>query len=171
MKHQAETNNWLNHYLLNCFVLFLPILVWNIFLSGQLPGNYQPAVFSKGIPGFLIYGEQISRFGLFAIAFLMPLSISSQRQKIGFYIYLLGLVLYFVSWILLIHFPNGWWSKSAIGFSAPALTPALWLLGISLIGSSFYFDIPFRSWSFIAVSAIFLVFHISHTIVVFNAVN
>jgi len=78
-----------------------------------------------------------------------------------------GTLLYFVSWIILIHFSNSYWSNSILGFMAPAYTPLLWLLGIGLIGDSFYFNFTFKRWFFILASIIFLVFHNLHTYMVF----
>lgn len=158
-------------YLLNCFILILPVLIWNIVFSCKLPENYQPEVFLKDIPGFITYGENASRFALFILAYLMPLDINTKRQRIGLYIYLAGLLLYFASWSILICFPNSIWSNTILGFSAPAYTPAIWIAGISLIGNSFYFNLPFRRWIFIAVAITFLAFHISHTIMVYDALN
>ncbi|MNK47801.1 hypothetical protein D3C87_666190 [compost metagenome] len=160
-------NNKFKNYILNCILLLLPILIWNIIFISQLPDNYQPKIFLKGIPKFIIYGENVLRILLFAIAYCMTLSIHSKRQRLGLYIYLSGLLLYFLSWVLLVHFSNSWWANSFIGFSAPAFTPALWLFGIALIGNSFYIRVPFHRFVFIIVSILFLIFHITHTILVF----
>lgn len=158
-------------YFLNCFILMLPILLWNILLSSQLPENYQPEVFSRGIPIALMYVENSSRFFLFVIACLMPLNFHTKEQKVGLYVYLSGLLLYFASWIIIICFPKSDWSNSIIGFSAPAYTPIIWIAGIALIGDSFSFSIPYRPWIFITVSAVFLAAHISHAIMVFYTLN
>lgn len=160
-------------YLGNCFILILPILIWNILLTDHLPKTYQPEVFSKDIPSSIMYGEQISRIIIFLLAFLMPLDISrsNRGQRLGLYIYIVGVLLYFASWIMLIGLRNSAWSNSMVGFSAPAITPALWLAGIGLIGNSFYFNLPFRRWPFMFISAIFLFFHISHTIGVYYTIH
>lgn len=159
------------NYFINCFILILPILIWNILFSRYLPSSYQPDVFSKDIPSFLIYGETVSRLIIFLLAFLMPLSIQSTGQKIGLYIYSSGLLLYFTSWAILIFFPNTMWSNSIFGFSAPAFTPVFWLAGICLLGNSFYFNLPFKRWPFILFTAIFLSCHISHTVLVYDRIN
>ncbi len=158
-------------YLLNCFILVIPILIWNILLTEKLPENYEPEVFSSGIPNALTYLENIFRFFLFVIAFLMPLSFHTKKQKIGLYVYLLGLIVYFASWIMLIYFPASIWSNSFMGFVAPAYTPVVWIAGIALIGDSFSFSIPYRRWIFITVSAVFLAAHISHAVMVYCRLN
>lgn len=151
-------------YVLNCFLLTLPILLWNILLTEKLPHNYQPEVFWKDIPPFLMYAENGSRIAVFMLTLLMPLRISSATQKKGLLLYILGTLLYSASWLVLICYPDSSWSNSLMGFSAPACTPLLWLAGIAFIGRSYYFKWPYKSWHFISISALFLLFHIFHTV-------
>lgn len=158
-------------YLLNCFILIIPILIWNILLTDKLPEHYQPEVFSSGIPVILTYVENMSRFFLFVIAFLMPLSFRTKRQKIGLYVYLSGLILYLASWSILIYFPTFIWSNSIMGYAAPAYTPLIWLAGIALIGDSFSFSIPYKRWIFVAISTVFLATHIGHAVFVYYQLN
>ena len=154
-------------YLLNCFLLALPILVWNIFLTNKLPKDFQSEIFKKDIPVFLTYGENISRTAVFMLTLMMPLNILTITQKKGLFIYIGGTILYFASWLALIYFPHSDWSNNIFGFMAPAYTPLLWLIGIGLIGNSFYFNLPYRRWFFISTSIIFLIFHNFHTITIY----
>ena len=154
-------------YLLNCFLLTLPIMIWNIILTDQLPKEFQSDIFWKHIPVFLTYGENISRALVFMLTLLMPLSISTITQKKGLYLYVGGIILYFASWLALIYFPNSSWSNNIFGFMAPAYTPLIWLLGIGLIGNSFYFNLPYKRLVFIFPSLIFLLFHNYHTATIY----
>jgi len=154
-------------YSLNCFLLTLPIMVWNIVLTNKLPKDFQSEIFWKDIPVFLTYGENISRTVVFMLTLLMPLSISTITQKKGLFLYVGGTILYFASWLGLIYFPNSGWSNNVFGFMAPAYTPLLWLTGVGLIGNSFYFNLPYRRWFFILTSFIFLIFHNFHTITIY----
>ena len=70
---------------------------------------------------------------MIALAVFMPLRISTQRQKTGLVIYIVGAILYILSWVPLILFPQSAWSTSLIGFSAMAYTPLVWLIGIGLV--------------------------------------
>ena len=158
-------------YLLNCFLLTLPILAWNILLTNELPKEFHHVTFWNKIPAFLTYGENISRIVVFALTLLMPLSIRTSLQKKGLILYVGGTILYFVSWLNLIFFPNSYWSNGLLGFMAPAYTPLLWLLGIGLIGDSFYFNFTFRRWFFISASIIFIVFHNLRTYIVFYSTH
>ena len=155
-------------YILNCFLLLLPILTWDLLLTSKLPAPYQPGIFQSEIPLIVIYGENISRTLLFIVTLLMPLSITSKRQKQGLLVYLSGLALYFSSWLALICFPSGAWSMSAAGFLAPAYTPLLWLTGIALTGKKFYFNFTYKPWAFICLSILFVSFHCLHAFIVYS---
>jgi hypothetical protein len=158
-------------YSFNCFLLMLPIISWNLVLTQKLPKNFQSEVFWNNIPAVLMYGENISRIIVFLLTFLMPLSVSTPKQKKGIFLYTGGTVLYFTSWLILINFPNSAWSNSVWGFMAPSFIPLLWLTGIALTGNSFYFNLPYRRWIFVAISLVFLIFHNLHTSIVYCRAN
>ncbi len=167
MNDNRMTIETIKKYLLNCFLLTLPIMIWNIVLTNKLPQNYQPEIFWKNIPSWLEYVENISRTLIFILTLLTPLRISTLTQKRGFILYLSGTILYFVSWLLLIYFPDSRWSSNIFGFMAPAYTPLLWLTGIGLIGNSFYFNLPYKRRFFILTVIIFLIFHNFHTMTIY----
>lgn len=150
-------------YFCNCFLLILPVLAWNIALTNRLPKTFQPEIFWSDIPPFLAYGENTARIVVFILTLFMPLKIVTPMQRKGLLFYISGLLVYFISWLLLIFLPNSAWSAGIPGFSAPAYTPLLWLIGIGIIGNSFYFNLPYKRWMFITVSIIFLLFHNLHT--------
>jgi hypothetical protein len=152
---------------LYCFLLTIPIMLWNVFLTKKLPKAFQSEIFWDDIPSFLTYGENVSRIIVFILTFLMPLSILSSTQKKGLFLYISGSILYFASWLILIYFPDSGWSNSILGFMAPAYTPFLWLTGIGLIGNSFYFNLTYRRWQFIGTSLVFLTFHNLHTLTIY----
>jgi hypothetical protein len=154
-------------YSLNCFLLTLPILIWNMLLTNKLPKAFQPEIFRNDMPSFLTYGENVSRIIVFTLTFLMPLRILTNTQKKGLFLYIGGTLLYFASWLILIYFPDSGWSTSILGFMAPAYTPLLWLTGIGLIGNSFYFNLTYRRWLFIGTSLVFLTFHNFHTLIIY----
>ena len=153
-------------YVMNCFLLFVLPLVMMVF-GKQLPPALLAENFNKGIPPFIEYGEAIFRYAVMALAVFMPMRISTQRQKVGLAIYIMGVILYALSWVPLILFPQSAWSTSWIGFSAMAYTPLIWLIGIGLVGDSFYFPIPYKPWYYILLSMAFVIFHMAHTIMVY----
>lgn len=157
----------IRHYFTNCFLLILPILIWNIGFTTKLPEVFQQETGWQNSAFLLTVGETISRSIVFVLTLLMPLRISTRRQKTGLVLYLGGVALYFISWLALIYFPDGAWSTSLAGFSGPAYTPFLWLMGIGLIGNSFYFNLPFKRSYFFSASIVFLLFHNVRTVLIY----
>lgn len=158
-------------YSLNCFLLTIPILIWNLLFACELPHAFQNEVFWKDIPLFLSLSESSLRVGLLILALLMPLRIKTRSQKRGLVLYLCGTTLYFASWLVLIYFPESWWSDSMIGFMAPAYTPLLWLTGIGLIGDTFYFNLCFRRWIFFSIAIAFLALHNLHALTIYFRIH
>ena len=157
----------LTNYLLNCLLLLLPIMAWNLIFVSKLPWAYSEEVFSKNIPSKITNGENILRSLVFILPVLMPIRIETQSQKLGLWLYIIGTAIYYLSWLAQIHFPRSVWSLSGWGFLAPAYTPLIWLTGIGMIGSSLYFPSPYQSWMYIVLSVIFIGFHLSHALTVF----
>jgi hypothetical protein len=158
-------------YLFNSFLLTMPILLWNIVLADKLPKAYEPEIFWDNIPLLVTYGENIARLLMFLFVILMPLNISTNTQKKGFMLYVVGTLVYFTSWLVLIYFPTSMWSTSVFGFLAPAYTPLFWLIGIGLIGDSLYFNLPFRKWIFFILVIVFLLFHNWHAFLIYMRTN
>ncbi|MGA0558796.1 hypothetical protein ACO2Q8_19210 [Larkinella sp. VNQ87] len=154
-------------YLANSFLWLVPVMVWNSALTDQLPRPFQADVFWNNISPFLAYGENSSRMAVFALALFTPFHLSTRVQKTGLCLYLVGLLVYFAAWLVLIRFPESSWSTGLAGFTAPSYTPAVWLAGIGLMGDSFYGKLPFSRWYFFGCALIFLLFHIFHASIIF----
>ena len=155
-------------YLANCFLLTIPALAFNIVFIKNLPKTFSREVFWKDIPRGIAYGENIFRVVVFFFPLFMPLTLSTPLQQAGMFMYVIGTLIYFLSWVLLMHKPQSTWSLSPIGFLAPAYTPLLWLLGIALIGNSLYFtSVPYEWWYYFAGVVLFLTFHLSHAWIVY----
>ncbi len=154
-------------YFFNCFLLTIPILLWDYIFTDKLPKAFQPEIFWKDIPSFITYGENISRLIMFVFISLMPLKIITQKQRNGLLLYIAGTLLYFVAWSVLMYLPNTAWSNSVLGLLAPAYTPLLWLIGIGFIGESLFFRIPFRRWLYFLIVIAFLIFHNWHTYLIY----
>lgn len=161
-------NMKIKKYLLNCFCLLIPVFLWNIILVGYLPKSYSPDIFWKDIPKIVSYGENILRIIVFVLPLLMVLSLKTKLQKIGLLIYFIGLVIYFSSWVIMIISPDSYWSRSLIGFMAPAFTTIIWFVGIGLIGNKAFFKFPKLSFIYIGLSLLFVIFHSTHTYIVFQ---
>jgi hypothetical protein len=165
-KNQPMFLQFLTACLFNCFWLIVPILLWNMIF--QLPGKFSPTIFWHNIPPIIAYGENTFRMILILLPLLMPLRITTVSQKVGLIIYFIGIGIYFASWLVLMMSPGSAWSTSAIGFLAPTYTPIIWAVGIGLIGNRLYGSIPYRSWVYMIVTALFVIFHISHATLIFT---
>jgi hypothetical protein len=162
MKFQA-----IKKYFFNCFLLTIPVLLWDYIFTNKLPKAFQPEIFWNNIPSFIIYGENISRVVMFIFISLMPLKVITNKQKKGMVLYVIGTLLYFMGWVILMYFPNTSWSNSVLGLLAPAYTPLFWLIGIGFIGNELYFNIPFKRWLYFLLVIIFLIFHNWHTYLIY----
>ncbi|MEM9671797.1 MAG: hypothetical protein ACFB15_22550 [Cyclobacteriaceae bacterium] len=158
-------------YLINCFWLLIPLFVWNIVFISRLPCSYAPATFWKDIPPLIGTTENIARMLVFTLPVLMQFSLKTPVQKAGLSIYLLGLVLYFASWLLQIYFLQSDWSRSLWGYTAPAYTTIIFFVGISLIGQTSWVKLPGISVIYLVVSIIFVVVHTAHSYLVFQRLN
>lgn len=136
---------------LNCFWLLIPILAWNLVFSSKLA---HPAFeHDEAVPKWILLLENVLRFAVMGLPLLMPLRWGSLLSKVGIAVYLIGVLIYFASWIPLMYAPNSAWSNSLAGFLAPAYTPLLWLVGIVLISGW---------WPYMALSVIFVGVHVGH---------
>jgi hypothetical protein len=155
------------HYALSCGVLLIPASVWNIALPGYLPPSFAAAEFWRDIPAPLAWTENSLRIAVFVLPFLMPLDVAAPGRIRGLLVFVVGTSLYFASWLALILFPTSPWSSSALGFTAPAYTPSLWLLGIALLGRQLFWGRFYRWWMYAVLVIAFLSAHISHAVLVF----
>ena len=158
----------LRKILTNGYIAILPIFVWNIFLISKLPPAFDLNSFNSDIPSVIVIGENIFRSIIFIFPLFFRLNMSSSLEKKGVVTYSFGVVLYFLSWLMLIYAPNSGWSNSVLGFTAPAYTPIIWLVGLSLLVDSYYFKLAYSKWHFIVPSLVFSIFHVSHTVYVYN---
>ena len=150
--------------------LTFPPLLFSLCLMSRLPAALTPALFNKGVPDVLLNGENIMRILVFAMPAFFSIGISTKTQKRGLTLYLAGVVLYFLSYGALIVFPDSAWSTSMIGFVATAFINVFWMIGLSLLGEKFYFParLRYRPVFFIALLVLFLIFHITHAVIVYQ---
>jgi len=162
--------NLLRKIMTNGYILIIPIIIWNICFLSYLPSSYAPSNFNSDIPLWIIVGENLFRTVLFGFPLFFQVNIKISFENKGLIIYLLGVMIYFSSWLAIIISPTSVWSSSVLGFSAPAYTPIIWILGLSMMVDSYYFKFKFNysKWHFLLPSMSLIVFHISHAIYVYN---
>ena len=154
-------------YLLSCGVLTVPIVVWNLALTRFLPPALASHEFSRDIPALVTYGENTLRVVVMVLPFLMPLEVATVGQRRGVLLFVVGTIVYFLSWVPLMIVPQTPWSTSWLGFVAPAYTPLVWLVGLGLIGRRFYLPSPFRWWMYVGLACGFVALHVTHTSIVY----
>ena len=154
-------------YLLNCFLLLLPIFIWNIIFARSLPDKYTDRGNWDNIPKLLAAAENTLRTIVFLLPAVMKLTLTNAQAIVGLIIYLIGIIVYFASWTMQIKFPEHSWSKSLLGSMAPAYTSLLLFLGIGLIGKESFLNIPKISLFYIILSIVFVVIHSVHAYLVY----
>lgn len=159
------------YYALSCGLLLIPASVWNAALTGYLPPPFAAAEFWQDVPTLLAWTENGLRLGVFVLPFLMPLDVSAPGHVRTLFVFAAGTFLYFASWLALILFPLSSWSSTALGFAAPAYTPALWLWGIALSGRRLFWGKFYRWWMYAVLAMAFLAAHVSHTLLVFARIH
>ena len=167
VNYTGAKNRGPQHYLWSCGLLLLPAIVWNMALFDRLPPAFAASNFWRDIPGPLALIENSLRVIVFGLPFAMPLSASTPAQRRSLFIFGLGSLVYFSSWLPLIVWPESAWSTSALGFMAPAYTPALWLFGLAALGRQLFWGHFYRWWMYVVVSCGFIAAHIAHTALVY----
>lgn len=160
----------LSPLLTNGFIPLLPILLLNIVLAKRLPPPYSTDQFDRPVPVWLLRVENIFRLCVFLLPLMVRLDLSAPLNKIGCALYLIGSLFYFGSWLLLIVKPEV--RNNILLFSAPAWTPAIWLLGLSLMMQQFLIgSFPFSTLYYLVPVSLFLTTHIAHTIIAIRNVE
>ena len=158
----------MSYYLKNCFWLLLPALILDALYRDDLPAAFQQDVFWVNIPVYIAWPENILRILVFMLPVFMPFGLKTSTQKKGFGLYVVGSLLYFSSWAVLIVLPNSGWSLSLLGFLAPAYTPFIWIAGIALIGDRLFWpNFDYKAWMYALLISVFLSFHIAHAMLVY----
>ncbi len=152
----------MSKYLLNCFWLVVPLLIWNIIFYHDLPQGYTSPKIWDAIPDWVKISENILRILVFSTPILLKLSIKSKTQRLGLIVYLCALLLYFSSWLVQIYLNNSSWSNSLFGFMAPAYTTLLIFIGIAIIGKHSFLSIPKIRRIYLIIAIAFVSIHTYH---------
>lgn len=157
----------LSTLLQNGGLLIVTPMIITFGLWGVLPAAYAPDVFWKGIPGWLSLGENVFRIFILGLPEILFFGKKEAGQLMGWYLYIGGLVVYLASYLMQIVYPNSAWSQSLIGFAAPAWSTIFWLAGIGLVCARSWLPIPWNRAIYLWSAALFLMFHIGHTALVY----
>jgi len=152
--------NFLNiiiKYINNCFLFFVPILIFNILFFKKLPSYYL-----KNISHPIIIAETITRIITIAFSMIMAINIQNKTEKIGLIIYIIGIIIYFTSYFIEIYAANSLFGRNIIFILAPYWTSVIWLIGIGLLGNRLFVNIPYHFTVYLVLSIIFATIHTIH---------
>ena len=151
----------------NGFLLFIPVLIWNIALSNKLPDFFKTSTWDK-IPKSVLIIENTFRFLSFLLPLLMIIDFTTDYYKYGLALYVIGISIYYISWLLQFKLSNKKYNKSLLIRGAPAYTTIIWLTAIGLLCNRTYIqDLYIKNIYFIIIC----VFTITHTIHVYLVVK
>jgi uncharacterized membrane protein len=152
----------MTRYLASCGLLTVPILVWNAVFTRYLPPALASSDFNRDIAPLLLFTENTLRLAVMVVPFLMPLDVVNAVQRRGLWLFVVGALLYVVTWVPLMVAPESAWSTSRVGFLAPAYTPLVWLAGLGLTGGRLYGSLPFKPWMYLLLAGAFVAVHVAH---------
>jgi hypothetical protein len=135
----------------NHFLLLIPILIWNVLLTSHLPMEH----FSGEAPQWVLIIENIFRAGAMILPLFLPINSKNKFFKSGLTVFIIGTLIYFSSWLWLILYPESVAANSSWLQFAPAYTPIIWFIGLSMMSNSFLLLI---------LSTLFIGFHVTEYI-------
>lgn len=148
---------FLNDYKNNCFWFFIPVIVFNIIFTKYLPEHYL-----KTINHPVVTIETILRIITIAFSILMVFKLDGKINNIGLIVYIIGLLIYFCSYFVVIKFPANSFDNNIIVLLAPYWTSVLWLIGIGLLGNKLFINIPYHFSVYILIAILFTFVHSIH---------
>jgi hypothetical protein len=121
--------------------------------------KYLPELYLKNIAHTIVPIEATVRTALIALSTIMKINVQDRKGKIGILIYIAGLILYFISYFLLINYADVIIGKNMILQLSGYWTAMIWLIGIGFIGNRLFFKIPYHYTLFIILSILFGITH------------
>ncbi|MBL8018685.1 MAG: hypothetical protein JNM27_03390 [Leptospirales bacterium] len=155
----------------NGLLLILPPMTITFGLWAALPPSYAMDRFWKEIPPWLALPENILRILVFALPAFLYFGRKEKKQALGWFLYPAGLLIYLASYLAQIFFADSAWSRSAIGFTAPAWSTSIWFGGIGLVCKDTWLPLAWNRAVYLICCGLFLIFHIAHTALVFTRLS
>ena len=141
----------------NCFLLFIPVILFDILFT-----NYLPEQYLKNSSHAIVPIENTARIVLIALSTIMRINIKDKTGKIGVLIYIAGLILYVASYFILIHYTDTVIGENRILQLSGYWTAMIWLIGIGLTGNRLFVKVPYHYAFFLILSVLFGLIHTYH---------
>jgi hypothetical protein len=154
---------FINNYKGNCFWFFIPIIIFNIIFT-----KYLPEFYLKNINHPIVTIETIARIITIAFSVIMAIKPDNKMGKAGLIVYIIGVLIYFCSYFIVIKIPSISFHNNLIVLLAPYWTSVLWLIGIGLLGNKLFINIPYHYTAYIVISIVFTIIHSIHGYICYN---
>jgi hypothetical protein len=154
---------FINNYKNNCFWFFIPVIIFNIIFTKYLPEYYL-----KNINLPIVTIETIVRIITILFSIIMAIKLDNKIGKIGLAVYIIGILIYFCSYFVVIKLPAISFHNNLILLLAPYWTSVLWLTGIGLLGNKIFLNIPYHYTAYIIISIVFVIIHSIHGYICYN---
>jgi len=154
---------FVNNYKNNCFWFFIPIIIFNIIVT-----KYLPEFYLKNINHPIVTIETIARIITIAFSVIMTIKLDDKIGKAGLIVYIIGVLIYFFSYFIVIKIPAISFNNNYIVLLAPYWTSILWLIGIGLMGNKLFINIPYHFTAYIVISIFFTIIHSIHGIICYS---
>lgn len=151
----------------NGLLLIVPPMVITFALWPHLPAAYGAEAFDRDVAGWLLAIENVLRLAVFALPVFLYFGRESRLQAAGWYVYVIGMLLYLGNYMAQIYLPASAWSSGVLGFTAPAWSTLFWFAGIALVCENTWLSWPWHRAMYLVVATAFVVFHVAHAFVVF----
>lgn len=143
----VNRKEWLTY---NLYWFLLPIFVWNIIFAQKLTSvGYMSQPIDLGVLGII---ENILRFGTFAWPIFMVFDPKNKHFKKHLIFYIVGVTLYFTSWLIIMFMPQSALANTWLIKLAPAYTTTIWFYALGKLGQSKYYN--YLSLTFVLIHTI-----------------
>jgi hypothetical protein len=153
----------INNYIYSCFWFFIPVIIFNIVFT-----KYLPEFYLKNTNHPIVTIETAARIITIAFSVIMAIRLDNKIGKAGLIVYIIGVLIYFCSYFIVIKVPVISFHNSIIVLLAPYWTSVIWLIGIGLLGNKLFINIPYHYAAYIVISIVFAVIHSIHGYICYN---
>jgi hypothetical protein len=154
---------FVNYHKNNCFWFFIPVIIFNIIFT-----KYLPEFYLRNIRHPIVTIETVARITTIALSAIMTIKLDNKIGKTGLVIYIIGVLIYFCSYFIVIKLPTITFHNNLIVLLAPYWTSVLWLIGIGLLGNKLSINIPYHYTTYIIISIVFAIIHSIHGYICFT---
>jgi hypothetical protein len=141
----------------------MPVIIFNIIFT-----KYLPEFYLKTIKHPIVTIETIARIITIMVSVIMEIKLDNKIGKIGLIIYIIGILIYFGSYFMIIRVPAISFNNNIIILLTPYWTSIFWLVGIGLLGNKLYINIPYHYTAYILISIVFTIIHSIHGYMCYN---